>query len=82
MTKVTEKPVETTECCAESVAGALDKARTAFADVRDGIIHARAVEKARAGARAMDDYVHKAPWSFIGGVAVLALAVSLLLRRR
>lgn len=82
MIKVTDKPLETSECCAEGVSGALDKARTAFAGARDSIIHAAPVEKARAGVRAMDDYAHKSPWSFIGGVAVLALAVGLLLRRR
>ena len=81
MTNVTVKAVEGTGCCG-GVTGALDKARTALAGARDTILHATPVEKARAGARAMNDRVHETPWSFIGGAAVLALAVGLLLRRR
>jgi MYXO-CTERM domain-containing protein len=82
MTKVLEKLAEAKECCTEGMGDAVVKARTALADARDGIIHAAPVEKARAGARAVDDYAHQSPWSFIGGVAVLALAVGWLLRRR
>lgn len=43
MTQVTEKLLATAECCAESVTGAQDKARTALADARDTIAHAAAV---------------------------------------
>ena len=82
MTNVTDRPVDTGGCCAEGIAGVVDKARTVFTDARNSIIHAAPVEKARAGARAVDDFAHKSPWSFIGSVAVLALAVGLLLRRR
>ena len=82
MSNVTENPVEASKCCAEGISGAVDKARAAFAGARETIIHAAPVEKARAGVRAVDDYVHKSPWSLIGGVAVIALAVGLLLRRR
>lgn len=82
MTKVMEKLVEASECCTEGVTGAVAKARSALADARDGIIHAAPVQKARAGVHAVDVYAHKSPWSFIGGVAVVALAVGWLLRRR
>jgi ElaB/YqjD/DUF883 family membrane-anchored ribosome-binding protein len=78
MNDVTENLVETSSCGAE----ALNKARAALAGARETLIHAAPVEKARAGMRAMDDYVHKSPWSLIGGVAVIAIAVGLLLRRR
>ena len=82
MTNLTDKLVETSGCCAEGVAGAVDKARTVFAITRDSIVHAAPVEKARAGVRAVNEYAHASPWSLIGGAALLALAAGLLLRRR
>lgn len=82
MTNVTEKIAETTQSCAHSVSGALDKARSVLAEARETLVHAAPVEKARAGARALDDFAHKAPWSVIGGAVVVALAVGYLLRRR
>ena len=82
MTNVTDKITETTQCCAQTVTGALDKARSALADAREALVHAVPIEKARAGARALDDYAHDAPWSVVAGAVAVGLAVGFLLRRR
>ena len=81
MTKVTVRLLETTDHAVESMASALDKARATLVDAGDRIAHAAPVEKARAGVRAVDAYAHRSPWAVVGGVAALALAIGLLLRR-
>jgi ElaB/YqjD/DUF883 family membrane-anchored ribosome-binding protein len=41
-----------------------------------------AVEKARAAARATDDYVHEHPWKAVGAAAGVGLILGLLIGRR
>ena len=81
MTNVTEKFVETADSFVESVEGVLDKARARLVHSGDRIAHAAPIEKARAGVRAVDDFAHHSPWAVVGGVAAVALAIGLLLRR-
>jgi len=45
-------------------------------------IEGEAVDRAKAAARATDDYVHDHPWQAIGVAAAIGLAVGLLLNRR
>ena len=82
MTKVAETLTEAGECCAGTIAGALDKAGSALANVGNDLLKSAPVERARAGVQAVDAYAHKSPWAVIGGVAVCALALGLLLQRR
>ena len=82
MTKVAETFMEAGACCAETVTGALDKAGSALANARSDLLKSAPVVRARAGVQAVDAYAHQSPWAFIGGVAVCALAVGWLLKRR
>jgi len=45
-------------------------------------IEAQAMDKAKAAARATDDYVHDNPWRAIGIAAAVGLVAGLLLNRR
>ena len=68
-----------------------DKARDLRSQVETKLLHAKlrlqelegeAVDRAKAAARATDDYVHENPWQAIGIAAVIGLAAGLLLNRR
>ena len=82
MNTVTDKLTEAECCYAGTVSGALDKARSALAAAGEDLLKAARVDKMRAGAKAVNAQVHRSPWPVIGGAAVLALAVGLLLGRR
>ena len=45
-------------------------------------IEGEAVDRAKAAARATDDYVHANPWQAVGVAAAIGLAIGLLLNRR
>lgn len=55
----------------------LSDAKYNLLDLQDAV-----VAKARAGARAADDYVHENPWTSISLAAGLGLVAGLLLKRR
>ncbi len=68
-----------------------DKARDLRSQVETKLLRAKlrlqelegeAVDRAKAAARATDDYVHDKPWQAIGIAAAVGLAVGLLLNRR
>jgi ElaB/YqjD/DUF883 family membrane-anchored ribosome-binding protein len=68
-----------------------DKARDLRSQVETKLLRAKlrlqeiegeAVERAKAAARATDDYVHDHPWQAIGVAAAIGLALGLLLNRR
>ena len=68
-----------------------DKARDLRSQVETKLLRAKlrlqeiegeAVDRAKAAARATDDYVHDHPWHAIGVAAAVGLAIGLLLNRR
>jgi ElaB/YqjD/DUF883 family membrane-anchored ribosome-binding protein len=68
-----------------------DKARDLRSQVETQLLRAKlklqeiegeAVDRAKAAARATDDYVHDHPWQAIGIAAVAGFAVGLLMNRR
>ena len=68
-----------------------DKARDLRSQVETKLLHAKlrlqelegqAVDKAKAAARATDDYVHDNPWQAIGIAAAIGIVAGLLLNRR
>ena len=68
-----------------------DKARDLRSQVETKLLRAKlrlqeiegeAVDRAKAAARATDDYVHEHPWHAIGVAAAVGLAIGLLLNRR
>jgi ElaB/YqjD/DUF883 family membrane-anchored ribosome-binding protein len=68
-----------------------DKARDLRSQVETKLLRAKlrlqelegeAVDRAKAAARATDDYVHGHPWQAVGVAAVIGLAIGLLLNRR
>jgi ElaB/YqjD/DUF883 family membrane-anchored ribosome-binding protein len=68
-----------------------DKARDLRSQVETKLLRAKlrlqeiegeAVDRAKAAARATDDYVHDHPWHAIGVAAAIGLAIGLLLNRR
>ena len=68
-----------------------DKARDLRSQVETKLLHAKlrlqelegeAVDRAKAAARATDDYVHEKPWQAIGVAAAIGLVAGLLLNRR
>jgi ElaB/YqjD/DUF883 family membrane-anchored ribosome-binding protein len=68
-----------------------DKARDLRSQVEARLLSAKlklqelegeAVDRAKAAARATDDYVHDHPWQAIGIAAGIGLAVGLLMNRR
>jgi ElaB/YqjD/DUF883 family membrane-anchored ribosome-binding protein len=68
-----------------------DKARDLRSQVETKLLHAKlrlqelegeAVDRAKAAARATDDYVHENPWRAIGIAAAIGLVAGLLLNRR
>lgn len=68
-----------------------DKARDLRSQVETQLLRAKlrlqefeadAVDRAKAAARATDDYVHENPWPVIGISAAIGIAVGLLLNRR
>jgi ElaB/YqjD/DUF883 family membrane-anchored ribosome-binding protein len=68
-----------------------DKARDLRSQVETKLLRAKlrlqeiegeAVDRAKAAARATDDYVHDNPWQAIGIAAALGVAIGLLLNRR
>ena len=68
-----------------------DKARDLRAQVETKLLRAKlrlqelegeAVDRAKAAARATDDYVHDNPWQAIGIAAVVGVLVGLLMNRR
>jgi ElaB/YqjD/DUF883 family membrane-anchored ribosome-binding protein len=68
-----------------------DKARDLRAQVETKLLRAKlrlqelegeAVDRAKAAARATDDYVHDNPWQAIGVAAAVGIVVGLLLNRR
>ena len=68
-----------------------DKARDLRSQVETKLLRAKlrlqeiegeAVDRAKAAARATDDYVHDHPWQAIGVAAAVGLAVGLLMNRR
>jgi len=68
-----------------------DKARDLRSQVETKLLHAKlrlqelegeAVDRAKAAARATDDYVHEKPWQAIGIAAAIGLVAGLLLNRR
>jgi ElaB/YqjD/DUF883 family membrane-anchored ribosome-binding protein len=68
-----------------------DKARDLRSQVETKLLRAKlslqelegqAVDKAKAAARATDDYIHDNPWQAIGVAAAVGIAVGLLMNRR
>jgi len=68
-----------------------DKARDLRSQVETKLLRAKlrlqeiegeAVDRAKAAARATDDYVHEHPWQAIGVAAAIGVAIGLLLNRR
>ena len=68
-----------------------DKARDLRSQVETKLLRAKlrlqelegeAVDRAKAAARATDDYVHGHPWQAVGVAAAIGLAIGLLLNRR
>jgi ElaB/YqjD/DUF883 family membrane-anchored ribosome-binding protein len=68
-----------------------DKARDLRSQVETKLLRAKlrlqeiegeAIDRAKAAARATDDYVHDNPWQAIGIAAALGVAIGLLLNRR
>jgi ElaB/YqjD/DUF883 family membrane-anchored ribosome-binding protein len=68
-----------------------DKARDLRSQVETQLLRAKlklqeiegeAVDRAKAAARATDDYVHDHPWQAIGIAAVAGFAIGLLMNRR
>ncbi len=68
-----------------------DKARDLRSQVETKLLRAKlrlqeiegeAVDRAKAAARATDDYVHENPWQAIGVAAAIGLVVGLMLNRR
>ena len=68
-----------------------DKARDLRSQVETKLLRAKlslqelegqAVDKAKAAARATDDYVHDNPWQAIGVAAAVGIVVGLLMNRR
>ena len=68
-----------------------DKARDLRSQVETKLLRAKlrlqeiegeAVDRAKAAARATDDYVHDHPWQAIGIAAAIGVAVGLLMNRR
>jgi ElaB/YqjD/DUF883 family membrane-anchored ribosome-binding protein len=68
-----------------------DKARDLRSQVETKLLRAKlrlqeiegeAVDRAKAAARATDDYVHDNPWQAIGVAAAIGVAIGLLLNRR
>ena len=68
-----------------------DKAKDLRSQVETKLLHAKlrlqelegeAVDRAKAAARATDDYVHDNPWQAIGVAAAIGVAIGLLLNRR
>jgi len=68
-----------------------DKAKDLRSQVETKLLHAKlrlqelegeAVDRAKAAARATDDYVHENPWQAIGIAAAIGLVAGLLLNRR
>jgi ElaB/YqjD/DUF883 family membrane-anchored ribosome-binding protein len=68
-----------------------DKARDLRSQVETKLLRAKlslqeiegqAVDKAKAAARATDDYVHDKPWQAIGVAAAVGIVVGLLMNRR
>ena len=68
-----------------------DKARDLRSQVETKLLRAKlrlqeiegeAVDRAKAAARATDDYVHNNPWQAIGVAAAIGVAIGLLLNRR
>jgi ElaB/YqjD/DUF883 family membrane-anchored ribosome-binding protein len=68
-----------------------DKARDLRSQVETKLLRAKlrlqeiegeAVDRAKAAARATDDYVHDNPWQAIGIAAAIGVAIGLLLNRR
>ena len=68
-----------------------DKARDLRSQVETKLLRAKlrlqeiegeAVDRAKAAARATDDYVHENPWQAIGIAAAIGLVAGLLLNRR
>ena len=68
-----------------------DKARDLRSQVETKLLRAKlslqeleghAIDKAKAAARATDDYVHDNPWQAIGVAAAVGIVVGLLMNRR
>jgi ElaB/YqjD/DUF883 family membrane-anchored ribosome-binding protein len=68
-----------------------DKAKDLRSQVEAKLLHAKlrlqelqgqATDKAKAAARATDDYVHDHPWQAIGLAAIVGLVAGLLINRR
>ena len=82
---------EAEEMLTRAAAETGDKARDLRSQVETKLLRAKlrlqeiegeAVDRAKAAARATDDYVHENPWQAVGVAAVLGLAIGLLLNRR
>lgn len=68
----------------EGVAELRQRVQASLSQAKDGLIHVQhaVVEKARATAKATDEYVHENPWSSVGIAAGVGLLVGLLIGRR
>jgi ElaB/YqjD/DUF883 family membrane-anchored ribosome-binding protein len=82
---------EAEEMLSRAAAETGDKARDLRSQVETKLLRAKlrlqeiegeAVDRAKAAARATDDYVHDHPWPAIGVAAAIGLAIGLLLNRR
>jgi ElaB/YqjD/DUF883 family membrane-anchored ribosome-binding protein len=82
---------EAEEMLSRAAAETGDKARDLRSQVETKLLRAKlrlqeiegeAVDRAKAAARATDDYVHNHPWQAIGVAAAVGLAIGLLLNRR
>ena len=82
---------EAEEMLSRAAAETGDKARDLRSQVETKLLRAKlrlqelegeAVDRAKAAARATDDYVHDHPWYAIGVAGAIGLAIGLLLNRR
>jgi ElaB/YqjD/DUF883 family membrane-anchored ribosome-binding protein len=82
---------EAEEMLTRAAAETGDKARDLRSQVETKLLRAKlrlqeiegeAVDRAKAAARATDDYVHEHPWHAIGVAAAIGVAIGLLLNRR
>lgn len=68
----------------EGVAELRARVQASLSQAKDGLINVQhaVVEKAKATAKATDEYVHENPWSSVGIAAGVGLLVGLLIGRR
>lgn len=68
----------------EGVQELRQRVQASLSQAKDGLVEIQAavIEKARATAKATDEYVHENPWTSVGVAAGVGLLVGLLIGRR